>query len=88
MNKRPHPVSQQTAALSEEARSIRRFVEIGNFWLARKLSKKIIHEPDMKNGDHGAAVFALSVTKPDPKGLLIGLLCMCFTILIAFLVSY
>lgn len=69
------------------AAALTRLFDQGNFWLLRKVAHKVLatHPSDK---DKQLALHMLKVSTPDALALLAGCLCLCMTIIVAFMSAY
>ena len=62
--------------------------EEGNFWLLRRKAHETLTNSSATESARSLAQHMLYATTPDGKAMLAGLVCLAFSVTIAFLVAY
>lgn len=87
MNKKPKATKKISALKDFSLKSpMEQYLKVGNFFMARKEAHLVLSSSPSADQTE-AAHRVLKITWPDPVALLMGLLCLSFSIVIAFLVS-
>lgn len=64
------------------------YVNVGNFFAARRAAKNILQNVAASEDDKRHAHLVLHVTSPDPRALLVGVLSLVFSVSIAVIAAY
>lgn len=71
-----------------EIAKLERNLFVGNFFKARKEARQILDTSELPATTYQRAAIALKITWPDAIALLIGVLCLAFSITVLFLARY